>query len=374
MEFRKGPLFPTTVYQFETDLRLKALAAQLLGIREKDAKGHTRSNAGPSWHSRTDIFQIEELAELVQTIIEAGSQVLIDGRACGRVQLEEMWANVLDLGGYHNPHTHGHGNMSGVLHVTAPEGSPPVTFLSPNPSVDRICHPIPAVAGQMLIFPSWLAHYVEPHRGKAPRISVSFNLRHITTPKAVPKTHPPFVRIPKLLDRDDLVRLSAQLASANWNPGAVGDGGKGSVKTDVRDNAVFFADFAEVSSPYHWLFQKIVKAAHTVNDEQYKVDISGGAQPVQFCRYGPGQEYKPHTDSSPDPNAATHSRSLSVAITICAAAKGGGTSFTRADDQPVCEPGDAVFFRSDEEHAALPVIEGIRETAIVWFQKPGDSV
>ena len=372
MKFNKGVLFPIQIYQFEPDLKYKKLAKILRKVRTADTKGFRRSNGGDSWHSQVDLFKVKELEPLTKAIIEAGTDVLIDSRAPAgsHVQLYEMWANILETGGYHNPHTHGCGGLSGVLHVTSPPDASPLVFLAPFGGCRKLHEIIPAKAGQMLIFPSWLPHYVEPYTGKESRISVSFNLQHVIKQQADGQPdYPPYVRIPKLLDKDDLTRLNAQLASAEWNSGAIGDSKGGGVHKDVRDNDVFFANFSDVDSPYHWLFQKIWKAARTVNDEQFKVDISGGAESVQFARYGPGQKYNEHTDSCTDPNSATYYRNLSVALTIADAKKGGGTSFPRAKEQPICEPGDAVFFRSDERHAALPVEEGQRTTAIVWFRK-----
>ena len=32
-------------------------------------------------------------------------------------------------------------------------------------------------AGQMLVFPSWVRHYVTPYHGRGERISIAFNVR-----------------------------------------------------------------------------------------------------------------------------------------------------------------------------------------------------
>jgi hypothetical protein len=57
-------------------------------------------------------------------------------------------------------------------------------FLDPRAAVEAVTAPgdpygepfrIRAQAGLLVIFPSWLYHWVHPYRGQTPRIAVSFN-------------------------------------------------------------------------------------------------------------------------------------------------------------------------------------------------------
>ena len=87
---------------------------------------------------------------------------------------------------------------------------------------------------------------------------------------------------------------------------------------------------------------------------------------MQFARYRKGERYKVHIDMSRDSDEAPGFRSLSCVIGLKQAEKGGGTSFPRAGAVDPA-PGDLLIFTADEPHEALPVVEGYRDTLVVWF-------
>ena len=110
------------------------------------------------------------------------------------------WANVNMRGDYHNLHNHPHSWLSGTYYVSVPDQSDADTFRSDlNPSAISFFDPRPQAnvllpdikdatpfnshtyavtpePGQMIIFPSWLAHRVAINRSKQERISLSFNV------------------------------------------------------------------------------------------------------------------------------------------------------------------------------------------------------
>ena len=154
------------------------------------------SNVG-GWHSEPDLFTwpYPEVRELMQWV----------GKAIGRMArftsdqedaIGEFnavgWANVLGAGAYNIPHTHPDCMWSGVYYVdvgTKPESSPSsgmIEFIDPRTAVDNSSMPGDPFAGKlsfdpepglMIIFPSWLYHYVHPYHGRGRRVSISFNAR-----------------------------------------------------------------------------------------------------------------------------------------------------------------------------------------------------
>ncbi|MBI1777301.1 MAG: hypothetical protein HYR63_18345 [Proteobacteria bacterium] len=100
-----------------------------------------------------------------------------------------MWANINTPGFAHPAHAHSNNFLSGVYYLTVPEGGGGLVFLDPRkqqqvlvPSLIEVtpmnstAARLPAVEGQMVLFPSWLEHYTEENRAQLPRVSIAFNL------------------------------------------------------------------------------------------------------------------------------------------------------------------------------------------------------
>jgi hypothetical protein len=100
------------------------------------------------------------------------------------------WAAICRTGGYHAPHSHPDSAWSGVYYVDPGTDSPGqllsgvLEFLDPRSGVEAVTAPgdpygepfrVRPEAGLLVIFPSWLYHWVHPYTGRTPRIAVSFN-------------------------------------------------------------------------------------------------------------------------------------------------------------------------------------------------------
>jgi len=101
-----------------------------------------------------------------------------------------MWFNVNPKSGFNIPHVHG-GIVSGVYYVASKENSGNIVFKNPASNIVYHCEadfvnsynevnssswcfsPKP---GLLLLFPSWLEHYVHPNLNDEDRISISFNV------------------------------------------------------------------------------------------------------------------------------------------------------------------------------------------------------
>ena len=105
--------------------------------------------------------------------------------------LVSAWATVCRNGSYHAPHSHPDSAWSGVYYVdagtiTADRSlSGVLEFIDPRAGVEAVTAPgdpygeplrVRPQAGLIVIFPSWLYHWVHPYAGHTPRIAVSFNV------------------------------------------------------------------------------------------------------------------------------------------------------------------------------------------------------
>lgn len=107
------------------------------------------------------------------------------------------WANINRLGDYHDPHNHPHSYLSGTYYVHLPETPPAagkrrdlrpgcITFYDPRGTVNmnavkrdpyvEMEHTVTPEPGMILLWPSFLHHFVHPNLSEDARISVSFNV------------------------------------------------------------------------------------------------------------------------------------------------------------------------------------------------------
>ncbi len=196
-------VFTTPILRESTGLTLEQLFEirdYLLGLREKSA-GEEKSNRG-GWHSSGNLFNPAEYRSF-PAMQEAVIQVLFRyiGETFGYrgdIQLALTgWAVINGPGNYNAPHNHAANLLSGALYITVPPGMRGGEIVFQDPRLNLNAHETPAMrelgikppwmatqinvaptAGDILVFPSWLMHYVEPFQSddpKAVRIVVSFN-------------------------------------------------------------------------------------------------------------------------------------------------------------------------------------------------------
>ena len=168
--------------------------------RARPPTGATKSNVG-GWHSETDVFDwpVPEVRTLLGWVGKATKSMMsATSRMPGVTgDLEAWaWANVLYDGGYNLPHLHADCMWSGVYYVDVGEPDPDselcgvLELMDPRPGIDILKVPgmpfsggfrVEPRDGLMVMFPSWLYHFVRPYHGSRPRISVAFNLRIVDT-------------------------------------------------------------------------------------------------------------------------------------------------------------------------------------------------
>jgi uncharacterized protein (TIGR02466 family) len=153
-----------------------------------------RSNIG-GWHSRPDFLHRSDdnVAALTSWIIWALRRMICATTGVdafkGTLSLT-AWATVCRAGAYHAPHSHPDSAWSGVYYVDGGADTPDrplsgmLEFLDPRAGVEAVSAPgdpygepfrVRPQAGLLVLFPSWLYHWVHPYAGETPRIAISFN-------------------------------------------------------------------------------------------------------------------------------------------------------------------------------------------------------
>jgi uncharacterized protein (TIGR02466 family) len=97
------------------------------------------------------------------------------------------WAVLMKEGDSNSPHIHPDACLSGVYYVETvdkpfPQGC--IEFINPVETLSfnellraDSCFKISPAAGELILFPSYLTHYVYPFKGPGERICIAFNVR-----------------------------------------------------------------------------------------------------------------------------------------------------------------------------------------------------
>ena len=196
-------LFPTSVYV--APLQRSGVAAfnarllrESLQLRLDDAAGRRWSQRNypggyTSYGSQSRMQRISptfaalerKLQRHLRTFVGA-LEFDLDGR---ELVMTDCWVNIMPRHVVHGLHLHPGSTVSGTYYVRTPSGAPGLKFEDPRldrymaapprratASLDaRTWHTVPARAGQVVLFESWLRHEVPMNTVDAERVSTSFN-------------------------------------------------------------------------------------------------------------------------------------------------------------------------------------------------------
>lgn len=189
-------LFSTPLLRFQVPEH-EALNSALLDegsrLRAQDA-GAEKSNRG-GWHSSGNLF--EQDAACITTLrgLAEAAVLKATGQITNKVDPATLalklfgWMNANPPGGFNAPHTHPGAHWSGVYYVAQPEveegASGMIEFLDPRSdlpnwrllgaSAFQLKKKIRPMPGEMVLFPSYLVHWVYPNETEEERVSVAFN-------------------------------------------------------------------------------------------------------------------------------------------------------------------------------------------------------
>lgn len=195
-------VFTTPILRDKTELTLEQLGdicAYLRSLRDA-SPGEAKSNRG-GWHSTGNLFapehrQFPELRDAVTKALFAYIAEVFAYR--GEISLALTgWTVINRPGDYNVPHNHAANLLSGALYLSVPEGMKGGAIVFQDPRLNLNAHETegtrrlnvkppwmsPSISvqpstGEILVFPSWLNHWVEPYQCDDPealRIVVSFN-------------------------------------------------------------------------------------------------------------------------------------------------------------------------------------------------------
>lgn len=197
-------VFPTLIYQEPLAARARVaslnrqLTAEIADVSDLDGAGVKWSdenypNGFTSYGSANELHRFSPTFAALEKAIDGHVKKFVKALELdlgGRpLRMTNCWANVMQANSYHGMHLHPLAVLSGTYYVSVPKGAsclkfedPRLAFFMGAPPRKENCRPenrtflkIPAEAGKLVLFESWLRHEVPLHPGPEPRVSVSFN-------------------------------------------------------------------------------------------------------------------------------------------------------------------------------------------------------
>ena len=145
----------------------------------------------PNWQSVFNLDKSIMYKALAKDIVISAFEIFnrLDYKA-DKIEITDMWANELKKNETHQPHNHSNNFLSGVFYLNADDTMPGITFQDPRPGANII---LPrkkmdhinnasllhykAKTNRIIMFPSWLVHWVPINLSTNNRISISWNIQ-----------------------------------------------------------------------------------------------------------------------------------------------------------------------------------------------------
>ena len=196
--------FSTPVFSYEAGIKddlYEELIKDCYAWKDEDAEGVTKSNNG-GWHSTTDIFAREEKTfkvtrKAILDCCNASSKSISPDFDHEQYKiLGEGWVNINPQHGFNAPHDHPGFTWSAVYYVVVPEVAPEsksgrIEFLDPRTNIAAMATEFSRTSdffapkqifkplkNQIIVFPSYLRHWVYPNNEPTDRISMAFNIKY----------------------------------------------------------------------------------------------------------------------------------------------------------------------------------------------------
>ncbi|NBX49448.1 hypothetical protein EBT25_05790 [bacterium] len=187
------PIFPLMTASVKLDLPIQDMAVDVLEL----AKQEKNYSGGYTTYFNKQVVDmlrgVSDLKETIYGVCAAFGRELKYELNYDRCAIE-LWASVIRKGGYHPPHNHARSMFSGTFYVNVDADMSPLVLMNPTTPFrmhegfvrDADKGPFTSDVlvlkpenNQMIIWPSWLNHYVPEMEVDKSRIAFSFNVDYL---------------------------------------------------------------------------------------------------------------------------------------------------------------------------------------------------
>ncbi len=189
--------FPTEIweeYDHQCIVNNESLA-KVITNRSLAESSRELSNIG-GWQSNDDLAEDVQFTDLISFVRQKLLKVALHNNYIDELKfvIVNMWANINEHRDFNKAHLHPNSDWSFAYYVKVTEDSGGIVFCDPrvrrvmrvqddilidysNGSQHSI-YTVNPLNGKLVIFPSYLEHYVEPNLTQETRISISGNIRY----------------------------------------------------------------------------------------------------------------------------------------------------------------------------------------------------
>tara|TARA_R100000742_G_C4278292_1_gene100923 strand:- start:672 stop:1238 length:567 start_codon:yes stop_codon:yes gene_type:complete len=183
-------IFQLNIWNINLSLDLDQIKKEVNTIVKSD-KGRVISNQGGYQSNNIEIEKFVHLSFLKEIILNNTIQYKQSLGLKTECKLDNLWININNFKDFNISHMHPNSSISGVFYIECLKESGQIVFENPfrdhlgytwdsrltvyNPNTSSKWKIVPET-NKLLLFPSFLNHYVEPNLSKDKRISISFNV------------------------------------------------------------------------------------------------------------------------------------------------------------------------------------------------------
>jgi uncharacterized protein (TIGR02466 family) len=196
MQIRRQDWWPTPIWNFDIpvdEVDNSKIELECYKRREIDTGKQASNYRG--WQSN-NIYSHHENMPNINRLIESinkHSKIIFDNYGVKEkyiANIEGIWLNINTPGSSNGTHIHTDSILSGIYYVRVPEDSGDLvfqnnltqayingTFLKEDTDITKPSAHYKPVEGAVIIFPSWIPHYVLANNSDKDRISIAFNFK-----------------------------------------------------------------------------------------------------------------------------------------------------------------------------------------------------
>jgi len=186
-------LFPVEVFKIQTDGIDNKKLSDIVYEKEKNETSGQKPNMG-GWRSLGNLIDDKRFIKILENVDKGFQTVHETNNYIDEVEIivESMWVNVNRPTNYNKSHIHAEVHWSFVYYIKVQEKSGDLVFVDPRirrtmqtqalfkqdyyTLASAAIISITPDVGDLIIFPSYLEHFVEPNLSEEPRISISGNI------------------------------------------------------------------------------------------------------------------------------------------------------------------------------------------------------
>jgi uncharacterized protein (TIGR02466 family) len=177
--------FFTSIYFSDLATPLDQIEKSILEFKDANFTTEERSNRH-GWQSKPFTQSKLFMSDLMKEIVSEIQLIYTDLGISSTPKIGNYWFNINNRHSYNTSHTHPGCLISAVLYVTAPKDSGALVIERPDDFHKHIVQAAPnenniariiqePKKGLLVMFPSFITHYVEMSKSDESRISIAFN-------------------------------------------------------------------------------------------------------------------------------------------------------------------------------------------------------